>query len=375
MNNLKRVLALVLALMMAFALVACGGTEDEVKEETTTETQTEEKTEEEQEEVKEEEKPAEKTAEEIEAEELEAMKSEPMYETGIVYYISPANCTTTPYLADKLGFFEKYGIKAEGFQGGTMTEVLGTNAVQIGMNHVAAALVPAANGVNYSVVAGGMVGCQALMVLGDSEVETTAELKGKRIGITNGIGGPDYNIAARFFDADGFEDPLNDVEWVSIERSAGIAALQSGELDACILPDSYTYSFVQDGTLKAIRSITTDEDFVDEPCCVTLMNSEFIEQNPLMAKYVTKAIQEAQVYMGENGEECVQILIDDAVIAGSFEVNIACWETMRWGQCTDEFTGAAMEQLVSDYIRIGLITNTDDVQDVVSRFWTPQLDD
>lgn len=365
MNNLKRILALVLALMMSFALVACGGNEEEVKEEANT--QTEEKTEETKEE--------EKSAEEIEAEELEAMKSEPMYEKGIVYYISPANCTTTPYLADKLGFFEKYGIKSEGFQGGAMTEVLGANSVQIGMNHIAAALVPAANGVNYSVVAGGMVGCQALLVLGDSEVETTADLKGKKIGITNGIGGPDYNIAARFFDADGFENPLEDVEWVSVERSAGVVALESGEIDACILPDSFTYNFVKEGKLKVIRSITTDEDFIDEPCCVTLMNSDFIKENPLMAKYVTKAIQEAQVYMGQNGEECVQILIEDAIIGGNFEVNMACWDTMRWGECTDEFTGAAIDELVSDYIRIGLITNTDDVEDVVSRFWTPQLDD
>ena len=367
MNNLKRVLAMLLALMMAFALVACGGKEEAAQEETTT--QTEEKTEE-----KTEEQPVEKTAEEIEAEELEAMKSEPMYAQGIVYYISPANCTTTPYLAHKLGFFEKYGIKAEGLQGGAMVEALGANSVQIAMNHIAAALVPASNGVNYSVVAGGMVGCQGLVVTGDSPVESTADLVGKRIGITNGIGGPDYNIACRFFDADGF-DPMTEVEWVSVERSAGVVALESGEIDACILPDSFTYNMLQDGTLKTIRSITFDEDFIDEPCCVTLMNSDFIKENPLMAKYVTKALHEAQDYMGKNGEECVQILREDAIISGSFEVNMACWETMRWGECTNEFTSAAMEQLVSDYIRIGLITSTDDVQKVINDFWTPLYDD
>ncbi|MBR5285209.1 MAG: ABC transporter substrate-binding protein, partial [Clostridia bacterium] len=202
MNNLKRILALVLALMMSFSLVACGGKEEAAQEETKTETT--ENTEATTEETTEEEPVM------TEEEELEAMKSEPAYETGFTYF-AWGGCTSGPWMADYLGYFEKYGIKAEEYLGGdSWKEALGTNAAQCAVNHIATSLVPAANDVNFAIVTGAMIGCQSLWVLADSPYETLEDLKGQKISAPNGIGNSSYNIGARFFDADGI-DPLTEV--------------------------------------------------------------------------------------------------------------------------------------------------------------------
>ena len=355
MNNLKRVLALVLALMMACSLVACGGKE-EVKEETKTETQTEE------------------TKEPMtEAEELEAMKNEPAFAEGFTYFES-GGCTSAPYMADALGYFEKYGIKAEAYRGGdSWKEAIGTNAAQVAVNHIATCLVPAANDVNYAIVNGAMVGCQSLWVLGDSEYNSLEDLKGKKISAPNGIGNSSYNIGARFFDADGM-DPLTDVEFVQVETSACIAAMENGEIAAVVAGDMWAWDMWKNGQLKWLRSITWDEDFQDEPCCVTVLNKDFIKENPLMAKYITKAVYEAQAWMGKNVEEATQIQIDAGLLTGDLDKLVECMKTYQWGTVDNAFTERALQEITEDYIRLGLLTTMKDADKVMEKIWWPQYD-
>ena len=364
MNNLKRILALVLALMMAFSMVACGA-QEEVKEEEKNETQTEEKNETQEEETKE---PM------TEAEELEAMKSEPAYETGFTYFRS-GGCTSAPMMADYLGYFEKYGIKAESYVGGdSWKEALGTNAAQCAVNHIATCLVPAANDVNFAIVGGAMIGCQSLWVLADSGYDSLEDLKGKKISVPNGIGNSSYNIGARFFDHDGM-DPLTDVEFIQVETSACIAAMENGEIAGVVAGDMWAWDMWKNGQLKWLRSITWDEDFQDEPCCVTMLNKDFIKENPLMAKYITKAIYEAQAWIGENVEEATQIQIDEGLLSGDLDKLVECMETYQWGKVVDDsFTERALHEIAEDYIRLGLLTTMDDADKVMEKVWWPQAD-
>ncbi len=356
MNNLKRVLALMLALMMSFALVACGGSEEEVKEETTT--QTEEKTEETQEPM-------------TEAEELEAMKNEPAYAEGFTFFAN-GGCTSGPWIANYLGYFEEYGLKAEAYAGtDSWKEAIGVNAAQVAVNHVATALVPAVNDVNYAMVNGAIVGCQSLWVLGDSGYDSLEDLKGKKISAPNGIGNSSYNIGCRFFDADGI-DPLTEIEFVQVETSACVPAMQSGEIAAVVASDTWAWNMWKDGTLKCLRSITWDDDFTDEPCCVTVMNKDFIKENPLMAKYITKAVNRAQIYCGENLEEIVDAQMDAGLLTGEKDMLMESMETYQWGSCDNPFTERALREVVEDYVRLGLITTMDDVDAIMEKVWWPQ---
>ncbi len=354
---MKRFIALVMVMSMALSLFAgCA------KEETTTTAApaTEATT------------AATEAAPMTEAEELEAMKSEPAYEEGFTFFAS-GGCTSAPWVADYLGYFEEYGLKGEVYMAGdSWKEALGTNSAQVAVNHIATCLVPAANDVNYAIVTGAMIGCQSLWVLADSEYDSLEDLKGKKISAPNGIGNSSYNIGARFFDADGM-DPLKDVEFVQVETSACVPAMESGEIAAVVAGDMWAWDMWKNGQLKWLRSITWDEDFTDEPCCVTVMNKDFINENPLMAKYIAKAIYRAQEYIGNNVEEITQAQIDEGLLTGDLAKLTECMESYQWGKVVDDaFTERALREIVEDYIRIGLLTTMKDADKVMEKVWWPQ---
>ena len=353
MHNLKRVLALALAVVLTCgAMTGCGS-----KDTTNDNNQQVENNE--------------NTTPMTEAEELEAMKSEPAYETGFSYFAS-GGCTSAPWVAEYLGYFEEYGIKSEVYMAGdSWKEALGTNAAQLAVNHIATCLVPAANDVNYAIVNGAMIGCQSLWVLADSGYNSLEDLKGQKISAPNGIGNSSYNIGARFFDADGI-DPLTEVEFVQVATDACIPAMQSGEIAAVVSGDMWAWDMWKSGQLKWLRSITWDEDFMDEPCCVTVMNKDFIKENPLMTKYIVKAIYRAQEYIGQNVEEITQAQIDAGLLTGDLDKLVQCMETYQWGTVDDEFTERALKEIIDDYIRLGLLTTMKDADKVLDKVWWPQ---
>ncbi|MBR4878256.1 MAG: ABC transporter substrate-binding protein [Clostridia bacterium] len=363
MNTMKRFVSLALAMAMMFSLLA--GCSSKEATTTTTAAATEATT-----------AATEAATEKVltEAEELELMKQEPAYAEGFTYFAS-GGCTSAPWTADYLGYFEEYGIKAEVYMAGeSWKEALGTNSAQVAVNHIATCLVPAANDVNYAIVTGAMIGCQSLWVLADSEYNSLEDLKGQKISAPNGIGNSSYNIGARFFDADGM-NPLTDVEFVQVESSACVAAMESGEIAAVVAGDMWAWDMWKNGQLKWLRSITWDEDFTDEPCCVTVMNKDFIKDNPLMAKYICKAIYRAQEYIGNNVEEITQAQIDEGLLTGDLAKLVECMETYQWGKVVDNaFTERALQEITEDYIRIGLLTTMKDADKVMEKIWWPQYD-
>lgn len=298
----------------------------------------------------------------------EAWKKEPAYGQTINYFYDGGNCTSAPYLADVLGYFEEAGLKVQGYNGTSYTEALGTNSAQLAVGHISTMLVPSTNGVDLSFVAGAHLGCKSLYVLADSEYKTTEDLKGQKVSAPNGIGASDYNILARFFDKDGI-NPLTDVKLTQVENSACVTAMENGEIAGALFSDTYAYKMVQDGTLRQVRSLL-DDDFADEACCIVAMNTTFIKENPITARKVTECVKKAGDWMRENPEEAVQRLLDDNKISGDYDMNVEMWKSLQFG-LTDEFTENGLKDIVADYIRLGLITAYDDPDEVMELVWTP----
>lgn len=303
------------------------------------------------------------------AEELEAMKKEPAYGRPIHYFMSDG-CTSGPTMADHLGYYKEAGLTAEGVKGSSDVEALGTDQVDVATGMMAKMLVPITNGVDITFVGGAHIGCKSLYVLADSDYNTTADLKGQKISVPNGIGKSDYNITALLLDADGI-DYSKDVELVQVSADACVTAMENGEIASALLSDTFAYSMVKDGKLKCIRS-QLDSDFANRTCCVMAMNGTFVKENPTIAKKVAQAVQKAHSWMRDNSDEATKVLMDMGWNGGNYEMNIMINNSLQFG-LSDEFTGDTLKDFIGRYIRLGLITSMDNADEVLKLAWTPIL--
>ena len=303
------------------------------------------------------------------AEELEAMKNEPAYGQPVLYYMSDG-CTSGPTVADDLGYYTEAGLTAEGFKGTSYTEALGTQQATIAVGHIATMLVPITNGVDLTFVGGGHIGCKSIYVLADSEYNTTADLKGTQISVPNGIGASDYNITCLLLDADNI-NPQTDVTLTQVSSDACVAAMENGEISGALLSDTFAYAMVKEGKLKCIRSLL-DSDFADENCCVLAMNRTFVQENPVHAKKIVQAVQKAHAWMRENNAEATQLLLDRGWNGGDFDMNVMINNSLQFG-LADDFTTVSLKDVVERYVRLGLITSMDNVDEIMGLAWNPVL--
>ena len=304
------------------------------------------------------------------AEEKAAMEKEPAYGQPVLFYMSDG-CTSGPTVADDLGYYTEAGLTAEGFKGTSYTEALGTQQATIAVGHIATMLVPITNGVDLTFVGGAHIGCKTLYVLADSAYKTTADLKGTKVSVPNGIGASDYNITCLLLDADGI-DPQKDVELTQVSSDACVAAMERGEISAALLSDTFAYAMVKDGKLRAVRSLL-DSDFQDENCCVLAMNRTFVQENPVHAKKIVQAVQKAHSWMRENNAECTQLLLDRGWNGGDFDMNVMINNSLQFGLAQD-FTAKTLEEVVGRYVRLGLIESMDNVDEIMGLAWSPVLD-
>ena len=303
------------------------------------------------------------------AEEKAAMEKEPAYGQPVLFYMSDG-CTSGPTVADDLGYYTEAGLTAEGFKGTSYTEALGTQQATIAVGHIATMLVPITNGVDLTFVGGAHIGCKTLYVLADSEYKTTADLKGTKVSVPNGIGASDYNITCLLLDADGI-DPQKDVELTQVSSDACVAAMERGEISAALLSDTFAYAMVKEGKLRAVRSLL-DSDFQDENCCVLAMNRTFVQENPVHSKKIVQAVQKAHSWMRENNADATQLLLDRGWNGGDFDMNVMINNSLQFGLAQD-FTATTLKDVVGRYVRLGLIESMDNVDEIMELVWHPVL--
>ena len=300
------------------------------------------------------------------AEELAAMEKEPMYGQTIKYMMLDG-CSSGTSIAEIMGYYEEAGIIVEGFKGDSYVEALGTDQAQVAICHIATCLVPITNGVNITFGGGAHLACKSLYVLADSDYHTTEDLKGTNISVPNGIGASDYNITSLMLDDDGI-NPQTDVNLVQVSADACVAAMENGEISACLLSDVYAYGMVKDGKLRCVSSML-DSDYSEVSiCCALSMSSVFVKENPIHAKKLAQAIHKALSYMRENVEEGTDVMLENKLASGDRDMNIMINDSQQWG-LSDEFTEANLREIVERYVRLGLITNMDNVDEIMDLAW------
>ena len=348
----KKLISMMLALgMTASVAVGCANQNSERSEETSAENV----------------KYSEMSAEDLQA----AWEKEPAYGETIKVGYNGGLCLGAFGIAQAEGFYEEQGLDTEIISVNSVTDAIGTNQIAVGGDHIATSLVPAVNGVNMVFTTGAHTGCKSLYALADSDIEKTSDLVGKTVAVADGIGASDQNISMRFFNKDGV-DP-NEVKWKVVDNSAVIQGLQNGDVQAATLSDQFAKKFVDDGTLKVIRSLTFDEDFSQETCCVHAMNAEFLEKNPITAYKLTLAHQNASNWIEENKEEFVDVMLDNDWASGEKDFILEIAETYNF-KISDEATETTLENILNDYKKFGTIDSSIDTEEALNRLWVPVLE-
>ena len=252
------------------------------------------------------------------------------------------------------------------------TDAIGTGKVDVAGDHIATMLVPTINGVRMKFTTGIHTGCKSLYVLKDSPIKSTKDLEGKYIAIPDGIGNSDHNIAMRFLNKDNV-DPMK-VKWKVVEAGASVLAMQNGEIAAALLGDQFAKQFLDNGTLRIIRSLTFDEDFKKEACCIHAVSLDFYNQNPITVKKLTRAHEKASEWMMNNREEAVKILQANNWASGPYDLVLEIFNTYDFS-ISDELTEQTLRDTINDYKKFGLIDKNKDTETLIKQVWDPVLAD
>lgn len=301
-------------------------------------------------------------------EEEEAWKKEPAYGKTIEIGYNGGLCTGTFGAAQEEGFYKAEGLSTNIVEMTEAKDAVATGKADIAADHLASVFVPAVNGLNLVFTGGAHSGCKSLYVLKDSDIKSTADLKGKTVSLSDGIGNSDHNIALRFFNNDGIKP--EEVKYKVVANDAVIAALQNKEVQGAMLSDMFARKFVDEGLIRPIRSLTTDEDFKVEPCCVQIMNGDFAKENPITAEKLENAAKECSHWIEKNKETYVDLLLEKNWASGDKDKVLDFANSLNFG-ITDWQTEAAMEKVIKDYQSFGILDKNLKQDDIMKKYWKP----
>lgn len=298
----------------------------------------------------------------------EMWKKEPRYGTKLILSYNGGLCTAGLGVAQVKGFIAKQGLDAEIKNIPNATDAMGTGKVDAYSDHISTSVVPAVNGVNMVFTRAAQTGCKSLFVLKDSNIKKTSDLIGKSIAIHDPIGASDHNIALRFLARDKVD--YTKVKFKVVDTAASIQAMQKGEIEASMFSDQFAQKFVDQGIIRPIRSITFDDDFKIEPCCILILNKTFVEENPITAAKLTKAHKEASDWIEENKKEASKLINDNNWGSGDVEMDTKFLETYNF-KVSDDETEKTLINILDDYKNFKLIKPELDTKETLAKIWRP----
>jgi ABC-type nitrate/sulfonate/bicarbonate transport system substrate-binding protein len=196
----------------------------------------------------------------------------------------------------RTNILEKNNLASEvtGFQyGPPMMEALISGKVDVAFTSEVPATLALAQGQKATIIATfGSLGRSAIMVLADSPVRSTRDLKGKKVGVPFGSS-PHRNLLGMLETAGLIPD--KDVFVLNIGRDELAALLLKGDVDAIAAWDPAVEQYRQKNKFKIIES----KDFFS----VVIMNNEFIEKNPEATVNFITALKEAVLFMATHKDE------------------------------------------------------------------------
>ncbi|MDR1325798.1 MAG: ABC transporter substrate-binding protein [Treponema sp.] len=286
-----------------------------------------------------------------------AVVEDPNYVVKIGLGVSVGLCSSPYVIAEHFGYYEEEGLKWETItmETGQTNLLLTTGVVDVTNNLLATLIQPIANGLDVKIPLGIHTGCQKVLVRVDSDIQTPADLRGKRIG-TTGMASSGTVITQRYLAELGIgvtADNL-EVEWLIYQQADLPLALERGQVDAIAVGDPTAYIIEQEGKARVILNQATDDYLKDEFCCVVVASAAFVKNHPEAAAKFTRAIQKAAAFVQENPDETARILDERKYVAGDPATNAAILKTYNFRASVSE-AEVAISRNTHDLQQINLV--------------------
>jgi NitT/TauT family transport system substrate-binding protein len=277
-------------------------------------------------------------------------------------------CEAAMFVAKEKGFFQEEGLDVEfvktDWDG--LRDGLGLGRFDANYTLIMYLLKPIEQGLDVKITGGIHAGCLRVQAPVDSQIETAADLKGKKIGIPT-MGSPPFLFTCRVLKAAGM-DPATDVEWITVGSEVMSLALENGQVDAVANSEPIGSILEAQGKIKTIADQAVDAPYKDEYCCATVVSGKFAERDPAGAAKVTRALMKGARWVHENPAAAARLSVESKYIASSVELNAVAIAKLQYmpgvDRCRESIGLAAAEMKTA-----GLLNPSTDPAELAERAW------
>ena len=275
-------------------------------------------------------------------------------------------CEASIFAAYEKGFFKDEGLEPELIKCSwqNYTDTLALGEYDITQHLVMYFLKPIEQGQDLKFTAGIHRGCLRVQVANNSNINSIADLKGKRIGVP-GMGTPPFTFAQRALRDKGI-DANKDISWRVYRAGELGLALEKGEVDAVANAEPIGSLLLATGTVHNVADQATQEPYSDEYCCEVVANGKWMSANPKAAAAATRALLRGAKWVQTNPAAAAQLSVEKKYVVADAKLNAVALSHLNYIPSISK-AGSSIMTAAKGMQAAGLLVPTTNLDELAKR--------
>lgn len=219
----------------------------------------------------------------------------------------PSDHQSSLFVAQSNGYFDKYGIKVEETRfdaGAKILQQIAAGTIDIGLVGVPSIIMYIDKGTPLKIVAPVHTNGSGIIVRNDVEVNSIADLKGKKVAIPAQASIQD--IYLRELLAKNNIDYSKDLNVVTVPAGQIVGSLTAKSIDAAFPWEPYVTMAVKQNVAKVLA--WTNDLFPGHPCCAVAASADLIKNYPGSVQAFLQAHKAGTEFVNGNLEKTAEIV-------------------------------------------------------------------
>jgi NitT/TauT family transport system substrate-binding protein len=239
-------------------------------------------------------------------------------------------CEASIFVAYEKGFFKDEGLEPELIKCSwrNYQDTLANDGYDITQHLVMYFLKPIEEGMDVKFTGGIHRGCLRVQAANNSNINSIADLKGKRIGVP-GLGLPPFMFASRVLRDNGI-DASKDITWKVVQPGELGEAIEKGEVDAVANAEPIGSLLLAKGLVHNVADQATQLPYSNEYCCEVVVNGKWMKANPKAAAAATRALLRGAKWVQTNPVAAAQLSVENKYMVSDAGLNAAAISTLSY---------------------------------------------